>query len=312
LVESLEGTVEKGEPLKRRRLVLVAMIAVLALVAAACGEDTPTAEPTSPTPAESETSEAPTETGTPIPEFTTLEEGVLTVASCLDYSPFEFVEGGDEKGFDVDMAEEIATRLGLTVEWIRAPFDTVFTALAAGQFDMVAAAVTSTGELGAERDEIVDFTIPYFNTNQALIVNQEQTPDIQSVDDLQEGDLVGVQRGTTAENYAQNELESRGIVLRTYQTVPQEFTDLEAGNIVAVVNDEQQSLIDVPRRPSLAIVDVIDTQERYSFALQQENPELTEAVNIVLAEIIADGTYAQFFEQWFPDFELPPEYEPTA
>jgi ABC-type amino acid transport substrate-binding protein len=294
--------------MKRRWGVLIALATALALVGAACGEDEPEADQT--------TTEAPTEepteepTGTPIPEFTTLEEGVLKVGSCLDYPPFEAVENGDEVGFDVEIAEEVASRLGLEVEWVRAPFDTIFPALNGGQFDMVAAATTIT----PERDEEVNFSIPYFNTRQALIINSEESPDIQSVDDLQEGHVVAVLRGSTSLGYAEEELEPRGVVLRTYPAVPQEFTDLEAGAVDAMLNDESQSVAEVPKRQNLEIVEFIDTQEEYGLVFSGEggdnNTALRDAANIVLAEMIADGTYAEIFMTWFPDNEVPPEFQP--
>ena len=158
--------------LTKTRIVIAAAVAVFTLAFAACagnendaGETGPTA-PTGPT--ATGATGATGETGA-IPEFTTLEEGVLQVGSCLDYPPFETVKNDDEVGFDVELSEEIASRLGLTVEWIRADFDTIFTAVAGGQFDMVAAASTIT----EEREQEVDFSDPYFNSRQALVVNTE-------------------------------------------------------------------------------------------------------------------------------------------
>jgi ABC-type amino acid transport substrate-binding protein len=174
----------------------------------------------------------------------------------------------------------------------------------------VAAATTIT----PERDEEVNFSIPYFNTRQALIVNSQERSDIQSVDDLQEGDVVAVLRGSTSLGYAEEELEPRGVVLRTYPAVPQEFTDLEAGGVDAMLNDESQSVAEVPKRQNLEIVEFIDTQEEYGLVFSGEggdnNTALRDAANIVLAEIIADGTYAEIFMTWFPDNEVPPEFQP--
>jgi polar amino acid transport system substrate-binding protein len=300
-------------------LVLVALLAVFALIGAACGEDEPSGEGTD---TGEETTSAPATTGgetttpaetTPaIPEFETLEEGVLKVGSCLDYPPFEFIEGDEEKGFDVEISEEIAARLGLEVEWVVAPFDTIFVALNAGNFDMVAAATTIT----AERDEQVDFTDPYFNTRQALIINTETSGDIASVDDLKEGDTVAVLRGSTSETWAVENLEPRGIVLKAFRAVPPEFTDLEAGNVVAMLNDESQSVVEVPKRENLEIVEYIDTQEVYGLVFAGEGgdplPGLRDAVNVVLHEMIADGTYAEIFTKYFPDNEVPPEFQPEG
>lgn len=278
----------------RRRSPILLLGALVALLGTACAEEA-----------------APPAGGgdggeTPTPTFTTVQEGVLAVGSCLDYPPFESVEGGDEVGFDVDLAEEIASRLGLTVEWVRADFDTIFTAVAAQQFDMVAAASTIT----EEREEVVDFSDPYYNSRQALVVVADSG--IASTDDIGEGDRVGVQRGTTGKAYAEETLASQGAEIVNFQAAPDAFRDLEAGNLVAVVNDEPSSAEIIEDLPSLTIAEAIDTDERYGFAFSPDNPDLTEAVNGALAEIIADGTYATIFETYFPGVEVPPEFQPTA
>lgn len=266
------------------------------LLGGACGEDEPTTT-------------APPTTSPQELTFTTLEEGVLQVASCLDYPPFESVEGGDEVGFDVDLSEEIAGRLGLTVEWVTHDFDTVFTALAGDQFDMVAAASTITDE----RDQIVDFSDPYYASRQSLIVNTEETPDITSTDQLAAGDIVGVQKGTTGQGWAVENLEPQGVQLKTFTNITPAFQDLEAGNIVAIVSDEPQAVeVAGSLYPSLAVIQPIDTDENYGFALSESNPELRDAVNAALAEIIADGTYAQIFTTYFPDQEVPPQFQPSG
>jgi polar amino acid transport system substrate-binding protein len=274
------------------------MVTALMLVATACAEDEPPPK-SQPTPT------GPEETTPATP--TTIKEGVLQVGSCLDFPPFESVEGEDEVGFDVDLAEEIASRLGLTVEWVRADFDTIFTAVASDQFDMVAAASTIT----EEREEVVDFSEPYYNSRQSLVVNTAETPDIASQADLGEGHIVGVQKGTTGEGYAKDNLVPQGVELKTFQTAPDIFRDLEAGNITAAVNDEPSSAETIKDLQNLELVESIDTQERYGFAFSPNNPELREAANGALAEIIADGTYAEIFGRYFPDVEVPPEFQPA-
>ena len=144
----------------RSRLVgIVAVLAVFGLIAGACAEEE--------TPGGGGTATGPAFEG----ELT--EPGVLKVGSCLDYPPFESVKGGNETGFDVELTEAIATKLGLQVEWVRQNFDTIFTAVA-GQnhpFDMVAAAVTATGPTGKERAQVVDFSSFYYSSRQSLAVN---------------------------------------------------------------------------------------------------------------------------------------------
>jgi ABC-type amino acid transport substrate-binding protein len=291
-------------------------MAVLAFAACASNEPedgaggTGTTETTGATGATSETGAtgATGETGAAIPEFTTLTDGVLSVGSCLDYPPFETVRGGEEVGFDVDMTEEIASRLGLTVEWVRADFDTIFTAVAGGQFDMVAAASTIT----EEREQTVDFSDAYFNSRQALVVNTNETPDLASTDQLQSGDVVGVQKGTTGAAWAKDNLQPNGIEIQTFTSATDGLRALEGGGMTAFIADEPFVGEAIADLPSLSVVQGIDTDEVYGFAFSPENPELRDAANIVLAQIIADGTYASIYETWFPGAPLPPEFEPTA
>ncbi len=302
---------DKEDTLKKARISIAALVAVFALVVASCAdEDGGGTGATGETPATGATGATATgatgETG--FPAFTTLEEGVLQAANCLDYPPFESVVDGDEVGFDIDLVEAIAERLGLTVEWIRADFDTVFTAVAGDQFDVVAAAATIT----AEREEVVDFSDPYYNSLQAMTVNTTETPDITSYEQLGPGDTVAVQKGTTGKLFAEENIVPLGAELVTFQLNSDMFRELEGGGVTALVTDAPASLEIVKDLPALAVVQQIDTQEQYGFAFSPSNPELREAMNLALAQLIADGTYAEIFGTYFPIEGLPPEYAPTA
>lgn len=280
-------------------LTALALVA-LALAAAGCGGDD-AAEP------ETETG-APADTGAAteaVPEFETIAEGVLTVGSDIPFPPFEFREGNELTGFDVELMEEIASRLGVEeVEWVDAGFDTIFTQLAGGRFDAVASATTIT----EDRAQIVNFTDPYYLAQQALTVNVEQTPDLQSVEELGEGDVVAVQSGTTGEAWARDNVPE-GVEIRSFPEAPDTYTALEAGNVAAVIFDEPSAVAEAEDRPSLEVVQIIDTGERYGFPVNPENEPLLEAMNAALAEIIADGTYAEIYER-YPG--LPPGGDITA
>lgn len=289
---------ERADKTRGMWLRLFAVMAALLVAFAACGEDTEGGDAGSGS-AGGSASEPADE-----PQFSTLEDGVLQIGSCLDYKPFEFVKNGDEMGFDVDLAEEIASRLGLEVQWVTANFDTIFTAVDAGQFDMVAAAATIT----EERLGTVDFSDPYFNSRQGFTVNTDKTPDIASTSDLGEGDVVGVQKGTTGKSWAEENLAPQGVEIKTFDSAPDAFSDLEAGNIVGVINDEGSSIAEAESRVGLEVVEAIDTDEKYGFAFSKDNPELTEAVNAAFAEIVADGTYEFIFKEWFPDLPVPEEF----
>ena len=293
--------------MKRTRVWLAALIAVFALIVAACASNEDEG-PTAATGTTAATGASGATGGTGFPAFTTLEEGVLQVGNCLDYPPFESVKNGDEVGFDIDLVEETASRLGLTVDWIKADFDTIFTAVAGDQFDMVAAASTITDE----REQVVDFSVPYFNSLQSLTVNTQETPDITSTDQLGEGDVVAAQKGTTGKLWATENLVPQGVEVKTFQSATDMFRDLEAGNVVGVINDKPASVGIIVDLPSLAVVQDIDTDEHYGFAFSPSNPELREAMNAAFAQVVADGTYAEIYGKYFPPDSLPPEFEPTA
>ncbi|HEY8117356.1 MAG TPA: transporter substrate-binding domain-containing protein [Actinomycetota bacterium] len=290
--------------MKRTRVWLAALIAVFALIVAACASN----EDEGPTAATGTTAATGATGETGIPTFTTIEEGKLTVGSCLDYPPFESVKGGVETGFDVDITNEIASRLGLEVVWVKADFDTIFTAVAGDEFDMVAAASTITDE----REQVVDFSVPYYNALQSLTVNTQETPDITSTDQLGDGDVVGVQKGTTGKIWAEENLVPQGVELKTFTASPDSFRDLEAGNIIGVINDKTASVEIIKDLPSLAVVQDIETNEHYGLAFSPSNPDLREAVNTVFAQMVADGTYATIYGKYFPPDSLPPEFAPSS
>jgi polar amino acid transport system substrate-binding protein len=270
----------------QRTIQLLAGLAALIIVATSCGDDGDETTPASPT------------GGPSAPEMTTLEEGTLTVGSDIPFPPFEFREGGDETGFDVELVEEIASRLGLAeITWVDTAFDTIFVNLAGAQFDVAASATTIT----PDREEMVNFTIPYYRAQQALAINTEATPDIQSTDDLSDGDTVAVQRGTTGELWARENLEAQGVEVRSFPEALDTYTALEAANVTGVIFDEPSVAEEVGRRPGLELVQPIDTGEEYGFAVNPDNEALLEAMNTELQAMIDDGTYQQIYDKWFPE-----------
>lgn len=268
------------------------LLALLALGLAGCGGDDDDDDASANGTEATETAETTEEAS-----FETVSEGVLTVGSDIPFPPFEFREGGELTGFDVELVEEIASRVGLEVEWVPTAFDTIFTQLATGRFDMIASATTIT----PEREELINFTEPYYRAQQALIVNSEQTPDIQSTADVGDGDVVAVQRGTTGEAWARENLEPQGAEIRSFPQAPDTYIALEAANVTAVIFDEPSAVEEAANRGALEVVEAIDTGEDYGLGVNPENEALLDAVNQALAEMIEDGTYQEIYDQWFPD-----------
>lgn len=255
-------------------LSIVALSSALMLVGAACREETPTAGDGG---------------GGGAPEVTTLEEGILTVGTDLPYPPFEYREGGELTGFDVEILDEIASRIGLETEYVDSPFDTIFTDLANGQFDVVISGATIT----PEREKEVDFSDPYFRSLQALVVLEDSG--IGSFEDLGQGDSVSVQSGTTGEIWAEENLEPNGVEIRAFPEYPPVYNALEAGQVDGVVYDESSAIPETFNRPGTEVVDTVDTNEFYGIAVDPNNDDLLDAVNQALQEMIEDGTYEEIY-----------------
>lgn len=123
---------------------------------------------------------------------------------------------------------------------------------------------------------------------------------IKSVDDLKEGDKVGVQSGTTGEGWAKKNLEPKGVEVVPYDDILLAFSALQAGDVIGVINDlpiSQDVVKDETR--GLEIVQEIKTDETYGFAFNKENAVLRDSVDWALGQIIADGTYDKIYETWF-------------
>ena len=281
----------------RARRLLWALLAFV-LVVAACGDDDAADTTTGETTATTEAADSLTQTA-----------GVLTVGSDIPFPPFEdFDDAGNVVGFDADLINEMANRLGLTVEWVDTDFDTIFTQLATGQFDVVASATTIT----PERAQQVNFTDPYYNAQQALTVNADLTPGLRSVDALGEGFSVAVQTGTTAADWATENLAPAGVDVVEFPAAPDTYNALEAGQVDGVIFDEPSAVEESANRAGLAVVDVIDTNEKYGFGVDPARTELLDQMNAAFAAMIADGTYDAIYSTWFEapagsvTYEAPP------
>jgi polar amino acid transport system substrate-binding protein len=265
------------------RAWLVGAVTAVALLVAACGSDD--------SPEQSEASAKAS--------FSTIASGELTVGSDIPFPPFAFRTGDKLTGFDVDLTEALARRMGLRVKWVDTSFDTLFTQVAAGRFDMAAAATTIT----PERERQVNFTHPYYAAQQALVVNEERSPDIRSVEDLAGGDVVAVQKGTTGESWARQNVPA-GAGVRSFPEAPDIYTALEAGAATAVIMDEPSAMAETAKRASLELVQTIDTKERYGFAVDPRNHGLLDGLNRALREAKRDGTYERIYDRYD---DLPPK-----
>jgi polar amino acid transport system substrate-binding protein len=221
--------------------------------------------------------------------------GVLKVGTDASYPPFENVneKTGKIEGFDIDLLEAIGKKIGFSIEPHNALFDTIFTALAYGQYDLVISASTIT----EERKKTVNFSNPYFVAGQVIVVRKADIGKIKTTADLA-GKTIGVQLGTTGAEAARGIPNVKSV--KDYPTAPEAFQALANGDVDAVVNDNVTSLSIILNSPklNLAVVGQPFTQEFYGIAVRKECTDLLKKINQGLAEVIADGTYAEIYAKY--------------
>jgi len=225
----------------------------------------------------------------------------VTVASNIAYPPFEFSPRHGPQGFDVDLMNEIADRVGFEVEYKNVQFDELLRGLNTDLYDAAISAMTIT----TAREQQVDFSDPYFNADQCLLVASYS--DVESVDDLSEA-TVGVQRGTAGQIATQELINARRVGRGvTFRTIEEAFAALQDGRVAGVIYDLAVAQKAVEESEGeMRIVETVPTGEQYGIAFPEDSG-LVEPVNEALAEIKADGTYEEIYERWIG---MPPEEIP--
>jgi polar amino acid transport system substrate-binding protein len=224
---------------------------------------------------------------------------VLTVGTDAPYPPFLIgsPEDPDFTGYEIELFNAIAEKLGYPdPEYSNTNFAAVFRDTANGLFDT--AVVSST--ILAERERVVDFTDPHYEAQQALLVTEDS--DIASVADL-DGAIVGAQDGTTGEAYANDETGASEV--RGFPQGPDAITALVTGQVDATMIDQPVAVDAVEKQGGMEIVEEVQTDELYGFAVAPDNDGLREAINGALAELKEDGTVDELYEKYFST--TPPE-----
>ena len=157
----------------------------------------------------------------------------FVVATNAEFPPYEYKEGQDFVGIDIDIINAIADKLGKKLDIMDIAFDAVLPAVVSGKADLAASGITIT----EDRKQNVDFSIPYTKAVQMVIVTEDS--DIQSVDDLA-GKKIGVQQGTTGDLYCTDDFGESSMV--RYQKIADGVLPLKNGQIDCLVIDDQVAI----------------------------------------------------------------------
>lgn len=219
-------------------------------------------------------------------------EKVIKVGLEDTYPPMEFRNDKNELvGFDIDLSNEIAKRLGVKVEYVMTEFGGLMMSLNSNKIDMSASAISMTDK----RKKEAEFTKPYVNSGQALVVKKGNTT-IKDEKDLN-GKTVGVQLGTTGEISAK---KIKGVKqVKAYDKTPQVFQDLEIGRIDAIVIDEFVGKYYLSKQKDKAEVVKSLEHEPIGIAFKKGETELQGEVQKIIDEMVKDGTMKKISERWF-------------
>jgi len=282
--------------MKKKLIAMLAITVTSAIMLAGCATQAPT-QPQEPaaTPEAASQEQAPPEPEEDEPEAAAENQWfgeTIVMGTNAEFPPFEFIADGGQGAFgqfdgvDVVIGMRIAEHLGAELYIEDLPFEGLIMGLAAGQFDFVAAALTVT----EERAQSVDFSIPYYDAYQTILVVVDND-DINQATDLT-GMLVGVQLGTTGD-FAADDLDAE--VMR-YNRAVEALIPLMNGQIDAILVDSITAEFFYSAHPG-ALRLVRDNEffgnEQYAIAVGQGRPELLAAINEVLEEMIENGEIAE-------------------
>jgi polar amino acid transport system substrate-binding protein len=240
-----------------------------------------------------------------VPNVKLAKSGKLTTCTSLEYPPFQFNQDGKVVGFDVDMIDLVAKKLGVQQDILDVKFDLIKSgaSLNANQCDVAAAGMTIT----EERKANLDFSNPYFP--ETLVLISKKGSGLKTVEDVKSKNLkLGVQTGTTSLDYA----KAKGMSPTEYDDAGKQLLALQSSQVDAAFQDVP-TVNSWLKNPDVADKfekgDEITNGDQYGFAVKKGgNPELLKLINDTLTAAIKDGTWAKIYKQWIGSDpkQLPP------
>ena len=258
--------------LKSLFLILIASVLLLS----ACGEEK-----------KAENTGASKEPGE---NYELVKEGTLTFAASGVYKPFNFEEGGELTGFDIEIGNAVAEKLGLEPNPVTNPFETILQGLVEEKFDAIIGSMAYT----KKRAEQASFTEPYYYSGGMIFVSKDNT-DIKSADDL-EGKKIGVVSQSTYEEPAKTLSDD----IQYYSSDVVALKDLTIkGRLDAVITADIVGFEAIENGFEVKEVGKPLWVEQPSIAVRKDNDELRVAIDEALKEMIDDGTYEEISQKWF-------------
>jgi polar amino acid transport system substrate-binding protein len=225
------------------------------------------------------------------------EPAKIVIATDATFPPMEMVdENKNIVGFDVDLMNAAAKAGGFTVEFKNTAWDGIFAGLSADKYDAVMSSVTITDE----RKKTMDFSTPYINAGQILVVKSDLNG-VETLADLK-GKIVAAQIGTTGAFEIDKVKDANKITEKTYDEIGLAFEDLANGRVAGIVIDTPVAANYALQNPNykgkLKIVGKPFTEELYGVAVNKGNSKVLDLINAGLKKVIDSGEEKQLEQKW--------------
>lgn len=214
----------------------------------------------------------------------------LYVGTNAEFEPFEYRESGNIVGFDIELVNEIAKLINREIEIEDMAFDGLLPALQTKKIDLIIAGMTAT----EERKKNVNFSEPYYKSQQAMVVYNDEN-NIKTFDDL-EGKEVGVILGYTGDLIVS---EIPNIRIQRYNATSEAIMGLKSKKVQAVVLDYEPAKNYSAQNPELKLVETASESEEYAIAVRKEETQLLEDINKALTTLKENGTYDTLLNKYF-------------
>ena len=206
----------------------------------------------------------------------TVSAGKLTMVTNAEFPPYEYHEGNDIKGIDVEICQAVAEKLGLKLEIEDVAFDAIIPEVTSGKADLAAAGMTVT----EDRKQNMDFSDTYASAKQLILVKDDSTL-------TGKGKKIGVQQGTTSDLMSTEDFGDDAVV--RFSKSMEAVQALTQGKIDAVIVDSQTAEQFVKEVPGIKALDASYSDESYAIGVKKGNTELLNAVNGALSELKSEG-----------------------
>lgn len=216
--------------------------------------------------------------------------GVMVVGTSAAYAPFEYRENGKLVGFDIDMGDELAKRMGVKIEWVEIDFKGIVAGLRAKRVDLLITALTKTPERAAQ----IEFSIPYYNAGVGAAKKKGSSINVPT--DLA-GKVVGVQIGSSGERFVREQVKDVKEV-KTYDTILLALKDLEIGRVDAVVNPLPSIKYNMKGLNNLEATKVW-SDSTVGINTRKDDTDLMVEINKQLTALKDEGFLDKLDKKWF-------------